>query len=292
MRSLRDPDGGRGPGAHVGELQLRRFRLGELAIEAQAAVARHTAECPGCRARLETLDAEQRAFSNEIPFARFAGGVERAARVPRAVTSSSRRWLVGSTGLLAAAAAALLLVRPGDRPADLTIASDGTGTRNNAFDLPGRNRRKGGAPPGNIRIAGADGTTQRSVGSGATVSLAPGDRLRLGYRTGAAAHLVALSIDEAGQVTALYPERGPGLAIPPARTTGPADVSYLPDSLELTGRGRERVYLILAPRPFTVEAAAAAVRAAHAAAGDLYKMKEPALPSVDAEVATWLFVKP
>jgi hypothetical protein len=277
------PGGGHGP--HVGELRLRCFRLGELTGEAHTAVARHTAECPGCRARLETLDAEQRAFSNEIPFARFAGGVERAARVPRASTSHPRRWLVGSAGLAAAAAAALLLVRPADdHRADLAVA-DHTGAGATAAR---RNRLKGGAPLGNIRIAAAGGTAQRSAAPGATVTLTAGDRLRLGYRAPGPAHLVALSIDDAGQVTPLYPESGPGRAVPAA----PADLAYLPDSLELTGRGRERVYLFLAPRPFTVEAAAAAVREAYAAAGDLYKMKEPALAPGEADVTSWLFVKP
>jgi hypothetical protein len=94
------------PMVHVGELRLRRFRIGELAGAEREDVARHTAECGQCRARLRTLDDEQRQFERDIPFDRFAGGVERAQRVPRA--RPRRVWTLGAVTL--AAAAGLVLV--------------------------------------------------------------------------------------------------------------------------------------------------------------------------------------
>jgi hypothetical protein len=282
VTSLRvgDPGGNHGSnhvGEHVGELRLRRFRLGELAGEEQRQVADHTADCAGCRTRLEALADEQRAFEHAIPFARFAGGVERAARVPRASEGSRRLWLAGA---LAAAAAAglLLLVRP---------AGSGDG------DGPGANRLKGGdAPLASVRLAAPDGA-QRSAASGADVRLQPGERLRLGYRVPGPAQLVALSVDDAGQITPLYPERGSSLPVD-AGSDPAAGLHYLPDSVELTGSGRERVYLFLASRPFTVDDAAAATRAAfdRTGRGDLGKMEEPGLAAGPAEVFSWLFHKP
>ena len=93
--------------------------------------------------------------------------------------------------------------------------------------------------------------------------LGSGERLRLGYRVLAPGHLVALTVDDTGQVTPLYPERGASLPVAPQG----ADLTYLPDSVELTGAGRERVYLFVAERPFSVDDAAAATRAAFERSG-------------------------
>jgi hypothetical protein len=262
----------RDPGGHVGELRLRRFRLGELPDGDREQVARHTAECPGCRTRLDALGDEQRAFEREIPLHRFSGGVERAARVPRATSRPRRFWLAGSLGFAAAAAGLLLVYRPAIAPER------------------GSNNLKGGGPLASVRIAAADGSTQRSAPPGVEVHLQAGERLRLGYRAPAAGHLVALTVDEGGQVTPLYPERGPGLPVAPQG----AALTYLPGSVELTGAGRERLYLFFAERPFTVDDAAAATRAAfdRSGRGDLGKMAVPALTSGSAQVFTWLFWKP
>jgi hypothetical protein len=272
MTSVGYPGGfARDPGGHVGELRLRRFRQGELAGDEHEQVARHTTDCSGCRTRLDALADEQRAFEREIPFARFAGGVERAARVPRAAASPRRLWLAGTLSF-AAAAGLFLVLRP---------AGDPEG---------GRNNLKGGDTLASIRIAAADGSTQRSAPAGLEAHLGPGERLRLGYRVAAAGHLAALTVDDAGQVTALYPERGASLPVAPQG----AALSYLPDSVELTGAGRERVYLFVAEHPFTVDDAAAATRAAfdRSGRGDLGKMEDPALTSGPARVFTWLFFKP
>ena len=93
-----------------------------------------------------------------------------------------------------------------------------------------------------------------------------------------------MSIDEAGAVTSLYPERGAALPAPDGPT-----VSYLPDSLEFTGRGRERVFLLLGAHRFTVEEVVEAARAAYDRAhGDL-----DALGALGAESTfTWLLRKP
>jgi anti-sigma factor RsiW len=251
---------------HVGELRLRRFRLGELPAADDQEISRHTAECGPCRARLRGLDDEQRHFEREISFERFAGGVERARRVPR--VQPRRAWTMGALGF-AAAAALLVFVRPAAGPHDW-------------------NRTKGPSTLATAHIAGAGGA-QRAVAAGATDSLRPGERVRFGYRAAQPAHLVAVSIDDSGAVTALYPERGAALPVEPGR-----EVSYLPDSLEFTGHGRERVFLFLTERPLRVDEITDAARAAHAHAhGDLAVLAAVLLDGRGKVTQfTWLFNKP
>jgi hypothetical protein len=251
-----------GVGDHVGELRLRRFRLGELTGPDEEAVARHTNDCAPCRARLKTLEEEQRQFQRDISFERFAGGVERASRVPRVLPR--RVWTFGAVGL-AAAAALFIVVRP-------------------AHEV-----RIKGATEAAVRIGKADGRDQRAAPAGTVQALQPGERLRLGYRATAPAHLVAVSIDDAGAVTPLYPERGEGLPVEP-RT----DVRYFPDSIELTGHGRERLFLVLSERPLSVGEVTAAARAAHESAhGNLEAATSVKVQGRGrVEQFTWLFEKP
>jgi ferric-dicitrate binding protein FerR (iron transport regulator) len=102
---------------HVGDLRLRRFRAGEFSGQMHEEIARHTAECGSCRVQLRLLQEEQRQFERDIPFERFAGGVERACRVPR--PRPRRRWAMGGAfGLVAAAAVVVLLVRPSGKVGD------------------------------------------------------------------------------------------------------------------------------------------------------------------------------
>lgn len=250
---------------HVGELALRCYRAGECAAEACAEVDRHLASCPACRAKLRVLVEEQRDFEREIPFERFAGGVERAQRVPR--QRPRRTWATGISGVIAAAAVALFLVK---------VSSPGS-----------QNRSKGSSVEATARIASTATPAQRSAPPGSQDILEPGDRVRLGYKTVDARYLAAISIDDRGEVTPLYPETGPALAV---STT--LETVYLPDSLEFTGAGRERVFLFLARAPFDLENAKQAVKSAHQAAkGDLSTMPNPAFAGGQ-DVFSWLFRKP
>jgi hypothetical protein len=251
-----------GVGNHVGELRLRRFRLGELTPADGEAIARHTTECGACRARLRTLDEEQRQFQRDLSFERFAGGVERASRVPRVLPR--RVWTFGAVGL-AAAAALFILVRP---PHEVRIK---------------------GSTEATVRIGKADGRDQRAAIAGTLQALQPGELLRLGYRAGTPSHLVAVSIDDAGTVTPLYPDRGQGLPVEP-RT----DIRYFPDSIEFTGHGRERLFLLLSERPLSVGEVTQAARAAHENAhGDLGAVSSVKIPGGGrVEQFTWLFQKP
>jgi hypothetical protein len=253
-------------GAHPGDLTLRRRRAGEPLGADQPAVDAHLAACAACKARVRALDDEQRRFEQEISFDRFAAGVERAARGP--VASPRRRaparvWIFSTLGTAGLAAAALVL----------TFAPLHDKNR-----TPAGNRIKGGAGV-TVRVAGAAG--QRTARIDAAEPLAPGERLRIGYQAGGHRYLLSLSIDQQGTVTPLYPEQGVSLPVP-----GGAENStrYLPDSLELTGAGVERIIVVLSDQPIDVEAARRSARAAYdRAGGDLSRLPRLALPGEEFE---------
>ena len=249
---------------HLAELVLRRYRAGEFSGQECAEKDQHLAACAPCRSKLRLLVEEQRAFERDIPFERFAGGVERARRVPR--PRPRRLWTAGLGGALAAAAVAVFLVRTAP---------------------PSHNRSKGASVEATVRVASAVASAQRAVPPGSQEVLEAGDRVRLGYRTADARYLAAVSVDERGDVTLLYPEAGPALAVAPSETT-----VFLPDSLEFTGAGRERVFLFLARTPFDSASARQAVKTAHASArGDLAALPNPTFAGGQ-QVFSWLFRKP
>jgi hypothetical protein len=240
-------------GSHIGELALRRRQAGETLTSDEET---HAAACPECRARGRTLDDEQRRFEQEISFDRFAAGVERAARGDRAARRRPglvRLWMMAPVLAAAAAVAAAITFAPGELQP---------------------NRIKGGAGI-TVRVAGATGP-QRTAAVSAPEALARGERVRIGYEPGAHRFLLALSIDDHGAVTPLYPEAGRSL--PAARAAG-GGVRYLPDGIELTGAGAERLVVILSDQPLEVEAARRAARLAYdRAKGDLLHLPPLDLP--------------
>ena len=245
---------------HPRDIELRRRRAGELTSAAMLAIDEHVATCAPCRARLRALDDQQRQFESEISFDRFSAGVERAARTPRR-RPAARAWMYSAVAM-AACVAIVVTVRS---PAPTT-------------------RIKGGAGM-TVRVAGAAG--QRTARVDANEPLAPGERLRIGYQPGGHRYLLSLSIDQHGEVTPLYPEQGRSLAL----SDGPAEATrYLPDSLELTGAGLERIFVVLSDAPIDVDSARSAAKAAfQRAGGDLSRLTRLGLPG---EEFTRSFVKP
>jgi hypothetical protein len=253
--------------SHVGELALRRLRAGEPLPDAES----HASACADCRARLKGLDDEQRRFEQDISFDRFAAGVERASRsaaAPRPTVASrasrSLRFMVPTLSLAAGVA--------------LFVTSSG-GER-------GHNGIKGGAADITVRVAAGDGP-QRTAAVNAPEALAAGERVRIGYHAGRHRYLLSLSIDERGQVTPLYPETGRSVAV--GKVVGAAP-SYLPDSVEFTDAGTERLFVILSDEPIDVDAARRAARAAfERAKGDILRMPALELPG---EQFQRTFIKP
>jgi hypothetical protein len=250
---------------HMADIGLRRYRAGEFSAEESAAADHHLAACAPCRCKLRVLAEEQRAFEREVTFERFAGGVERAQRVPR--PRPRRLWAAGLGGAIAAAAVAVFLVR----------TSSPTGP----------NRIKGSSMEATARVASAHAGSQRAVPPGSQEVLEPGDRVRFGYRTADLGYLAAVSVDEQGNVTPLYPEAGPAMKVAPSDQT-----TFLPDSLEFTGTGRERVFLFLARSSFDSAAAKQAVKSAiERGKGDLTSLPSPVFAGGQ-HVFSWLFRKP
>ncbi|HTB58341.1 MAG TPA: ACP synthase [Polyangia bacterium] len=256
---------------HIGELDLRRRRAGEALGAEGPIIEAHAAACAECKARIRALDDEQRRFEAAISFDRFAAGVERAARgAPAAVRRRPpiRSWMVVPTLAMAAAVAVVVTFR-------------GPSTR---VHPPGYDGIKGGAGM-IVRVAGAAG--QRTARVDAVEALSPGERLRIGYQTGGHRYLLSLSIDEHGEVTPLYPEEGASLTVPAGV---PSATHFLPDSLELTGTGLERIIVLLSDQPVDMQAARQAARAAYdRAGGDLGRLPRLDLPG---EQFTRVFAKP
>lgn len=266
---------GRPAGGHSGEMKLRRFVTGELAGADEEAIVLHTAACGECARRLEALRAEQRSFEEQISFDRFAAGVERAARVPKQVPADVRAahwWLrptstrsfVGMFGLGAVAATIALIVT--SRPLFEEIR-----VRTAANLERGMNHVKGGDRPSlSIRIAPPDDGPQRISAATTPEALAIGERLRIGVRPGGRHYLFAISMDDKGVVTGIYPEVGVSVALPPA-----PGLQYLPDSVELTGGGLERVIVVLTDEPMELDIMRRAATAAfEKAKGDLAHMPD------------------
>ena len=257
---------------HVQELALRRFFAGELGDADRPPIEAHTAGCPRCRARLKEIGDEQRRFEEAISFDRFAAGVERAARTPRRVPaqkSPAMRWAFPAFALAAAAALALT-VGPLRRPAD-----------------SGANRIKGDGIT--VMIGGPGRAPRRTPVTDTPERLAPGERIRIGYRAGGQEYLVAVSIDDQGQIAALYPESGASVDLGSGKGD-PSALAYLPDSVEFTGKGRERLIVVRSDKPLEMDAVKKAARAAYRkAGGDLARLPSLDLPG---EQFQRTFVKP
>ncbi|MBX7112719.1 MAG: DUF4384 domain-containing protein [Myxococcaceae bacterium] len=242
--------------SHLRELSLRQLFASEevLAVERQ-----HLEQCGECRARLENLREEQRQFEAEFSFERFAGGVDRAVREQKRPRSSPNTWLRWSVAL----AASLVLVVIGAR-GGLFETSDG-----------GPNRIKSGAEV-EVVVRGVGAGLQRTVAAGlaAPEPLAEGEQVRIGYRTGDFRYVAALSIDAYGAVTMIYPEAGQS-----ALAKGGDALVYLPDSLEFTGHGLERVFVVLSSEPLPLDVLSRAAQEAYRAAGnDLSRLSLLAVP--------------
>ena len=239
---------------HIGDLTLRRRRAGEVLGPEGPAIDAHATSCADCRSRIRALDEEQRRFEQEISFDRFAAGVERAERgASKARRPIRARVWISSLGAVAAAAAALIIF-VGPRPSPNRIKGDGGGII--------------------VRVAGTNG--QRTADGAVIEALARGERLRIGYQPGRHHYLLSLSIDDRGEVTPLYPERGPSLTVPDGSSSA---TRFLPDSLELTGKGTERIIVVLSDQPIDVETARRAARAAYQkAGGNLARMTNLELP--------------
>lgn len=262
--------------AHESTWTLRRLHVGELPALEAARVREHAETCEACGAQLGSFSATQAAFEAEVPFEHFEAGVERALeRQVRAVKKEpvTRAPWVRPLMAVAASVFVLVLVRP-------LLERDDAGTVRPPVV---GNRTKGGAGA-ELRIGGG-AEPQRVASVDAPESLRPGERVRLGYTPDTHRYVAALSVDAQGEVTPLYPESGDSLAVEPG--AGP---HWLPESVEFTGAGAERVVLVLTDAPVSMEALSDAARKSFTAAGQDVTRMAPL--DVAGEQTQWILLKP
>lgn len=219
--------------SHPGELTMRRY-LAEEALD--ATVLAHLKGCGECDGRLAALRSEQAAFEQQVPFERFAAGVEKAVRVQQRTPVARKTTPLN----LALALVAMLVVLVGLRF---------------ALQPEPPSRVKGGEETVEFVIAGAKG--QRTAAPIET--LGAGERVRVGV-TGHR-YAAAVSIDERGEVSTLYSEalEGRGRV-------------WLPDSLEFTGSGKEVVIVVVSDQPIDTPGLGTQLAERFKAHGDLAQL--------------------
>ncbi|MBN8227270.1 DUF4384 domain-containing protein [Corallococcus macrosporus] len=262
--------------AHESSWTLRRLHAGELPAPEATRAREHAEACEACGATLRSFVEAQAAFEAEVPFERFEAGVERARarQVKAAAEPETRTRWVRPLMAVAASVVLLVLVRP---------LLENQGTTDPVRPSVTGNRLKGGAAA-ELRIGGG-ADPQRVASPEAPEALQPGERVRLGYTADAYRYVAALSVDAQGEVTPLYPEAGDSLAVEPGVGT-----HWLPESVEFTGAGAERVVLVLTDAPVSMDALSDAARRAFDAAGrDVTRM---APLDVAGAQTQWILLKP
>ncbi|NRD60997.1 DUF4384 domain-containing protein [Corallococcus exiguus] len=261
--------------AHESSWTLRRLHAGELPTHEANRVREHAEACEACGATLRSFADAQAAFEADVPFESFEAGVERArARQASSKESATRSQWVRPLMAVAASVVVLVLARP--------LLE--TGGRTDPVQPPVTgNRIKGGAGA-ELRIGGGV-DPQRVASTEAPEALQPGERVRLGYTADTFRYVAALSVDTQGEVTPLYPESGDSLAVEPG-----AGQHWLPESVEFTGAGAERVVLVLTDAPVSMDALSDAARKSFVAAGrDVTRM---APLDVAGTQTQWILLKP
>lgn len=226
----------------VSRHELVRFLAGELSAERRAALEARVAAEPALKARLEALAAEDRAaeaaFRLEVPLPRFLlehaehEKHERPARAGRLVARlASLRFTLGTSALVATAAAVLFLVRAPERDGGetpTTLPYDG---------------QKGGARVG-FFVKDEAGARFGKAGE----ELRAGDRIQFAVRDDDRhGTMVLVGIDGRGDVTVVAAEdtaaaRAKGDAAAPGQPPGPR---LLPVSLVLDdATGAERFFVV------------------------------------------------
>jgi hypothetical protein len=226
-------------------LLIRRLHAGELSGDEIARTKSHVASCRRCAETLAELERETAALPKEIPFDRFAARTLEKAHPPL-------RRRIPWAGMSMALAASLAIVVVAGPVRHALFGSDSH-----------RNAHKGG---GFVELyVGGNGVPPRLAGD--REALAPGERVRVGYEVADHKYVAVVSVDESGQVTPLYPESGKSLR---AETT--PGMHVLPDSVEFTGAGYERVITLFSDQPLTVESISGAAKKAFEKAGSVEGM--------------------
>lgn len=208
---------------HISALVLDELALGALGPDAAAQADAHLEACAACRADRDTAQALREHFTREV-LARTSPGKRRGWLAPRRA-----RWAWLAVPVLAAAALALVYLRPAPAPPglapDLAIKGDAT------WQLFARRDQQ--------TFAVHDGTV-----------LVAGDRVRFVVIPDGARYLLVVSVDGAGAVSTYFPFGGTASA-----SLEPGARLELPDSIVLdSAPGPERVFALFSDEPIAVAA--------------------------------------
>lgn len=229
---------------------------------AGSALQPHLDACQRCQARLAEMRRQGEEF-RQFVFPATVGAIEAAAAARPAW--SLGRWFA-PVPALAAAAAVILAVGPGEPP------SDYVGT-------------KGGSQMGlAVFLQGSGGTHPARDGEVVPASAS----VRFKVRPAKPCRLWVLSVDAAGQVSRIFPSEGEG-GVEVVRTT------ELPGGAVLDGQaGPERFLALCAPGPVPYARVEGAVRSAVTAGADAVRSLRsiPGLPAGTAQDSVLLEKKP
>jgi hypothetical protein len=199
----------------------------------QSGLSQHLDGCDVCKARLARMEKEGEDFRRFVLPATLDEVVEAnsGSRLPW------KSWFMVAVPAMAAAAALVIAVRPTPKPAE--------------------------PPEGYLGEKGGMGITVYTTGERGPTTVPDGGKvnpsaaLRFSVRPGnlKACHLWLVSVDEAGQVSRVYPTKGDKGAQITQKTP-------LPGGAVLDGKtGLERLYAICSPEPIAYGQVESAVRA-------------------------------
>ncbi len=227
------------------DIQLERYRLGELPAADRQAIDARLAGDEALRARLSLLEQSDREIAERYPAREMAAAIRQRVSAleheEHRSTVRSRTWLVPATVVatcmcVMAVAAALLYRQPA--PEDTTI--------------------KGGGEP-SLVVHRRVGESSEELTRAALVR--PGDEIRVGYRASGHSYGAILSIDGRGNLTQHLPRTGDRAALLQPSGTVLLDFAY-----ELDDAPRwEAFYFVTSDAPFDLEPVRRAIRQA---AGD------------------------
>jgi hypothetical protein len=229
---------------------IGRLHAGELSVEEAAKARSHVASCPRCAATLAALERDAAELPKALPFEPF---VDRTLSKTRAKRTRRAAW-TGVTLALAACLAVVVVAGP---------------LRQALFSGSRRNLHKGA---GVMELYVRNNDAQVRL-AGERESLARGERVRVGYEAADRSYVAVVSVDDTGLVTPLYPEKGQSL-----RAENSPGMHVLPDSVEFTGAGYERVITLFTDEPVPVNALVAATKKAFEKAGSVEAMGSLDLP--------------
>lgn len=246
---------------HMRLIELRRYRVGELANEAKAAVETHVASCAECKARLSSLEEEERTFLATANVAADSAAI--LARLDAAPAARASRWsrVLVFAPIVALAAALAMMFLPKPPPETTRIK----GPMQVALEM---------------FVKDAEGIRPAIDGA----RLREGDAIQFKYQAGGRRYVFVVSVDTDGTVSPLYPDEE-RTSIPVA----PTGTHVLEGSVILdASRGPERFFAFFSDEPIHFDEVRRALKGAER---DVTRLQEVEIGREDVDEKSVLIFK-